>query len=129
MRYLRWFRSISGQSIVLFLRRGKTRSTFNLVVSPNLACFIIVIAIDIDPAKIEMAKHNAAVYGVADRIEFIVGDFLLLAPSLAADMVFLSPPWGGPKYSEVKWLNLFCKSKFVKFYYVILSLTYLHVRN
>ena len=34
-----------------------------------------VIAIDIDPAKIELAKHNASVYGVADRIEFIVGDF------------------------------------------------------
>ncbi|CAH0729526.1 unnamed protein product, partial [Brenthis ino] len=59
-----------------------------------------VIAIDIDPDKIEMAKHNATVYGVADRIEFIVGDFFELAPSLTADMVFLSPPWGGPKYSE-----------------------------
>ena len=34
-----------------------------------------VIAIDIDPHKIALARHNAAVYGVADRIEFIVGDF------------------------------------------------------
>ncbi|KAJ2944183.1 hypothetical protein O0L34_g18161 [Tuta absoluta] len=59
-----------------------------------------VIAIDIDPLKIEMARHNATVYGVADRIEFIVGDFFELAPKLKADMVFLSPPWGGPKYSE-----------------------------
>ncbi|XP_039444293.1 trimethylguanosine synthase [Culex pipiens pallens] len=57
-----------------------------------------VIAIDIDPKKIEMAKHNAAVYGVADRIEFIVGDFLALADRLQADAVFLSPPWGGPSY-------------------------------
>ncbi|KUF91996.1 tRNA (guanine(10)-N2)-methyltransferase [Phytophthora nicotianae] len=30
-----------------------------------------VIAIDIDPEKIRMAKHNAAIYGVADKIEFI----------------------------------------------------------
>lgn len=37
-------------------------------------------------------------YGVADRIEFVVGDFLRLAPSLQADVVFLSPPWGGPQY-------------------------------
>ncbi|XP_013192782.2 uncharacterized protein LOC106136700 [Amyelois transitella] len=59
-----------------------------------------VIAIDIDPAKIEMARHNASVYGVSDNIEFIVGDFFQLAPTLEADMVFLSPPWGGPKYSE-----------------------------
>ena len=57
-----------------------------------------VIAIDIDPKKIEMARHNAGVYGVADRIEFIVGDFFKLAPTITADVVFLSPPWGGPEY-------------------------------
>ena len=51
-----------------------------------------MIAIDIDPVKIELARHNASVYGVADRIEFIVGDFFDLAPSLKADVVFLSPP-------------------------------------
>ena len=34
-----------------------------------------VIAIDIDPVKIELARHNARVYGVEDRIQFIVGDF------------------------------------------------------
>uniref|UniRef100_A0A0A9XNR9 Trimethylguanosine synthase n=2 Tax=Lygus hesperus TaxID=30085 RepID=A0A0A9XNR9_LYGHE len=57
-----------------------------------------VISIDIDPVKIELAKHNARVYGVEDRIEFVVGDFLQLAPTLQADVVFLSPPWGGPSY-------------------------------
>ncbi|KFB41356.1 hypothetical protein ZHAS_00008936 [Anopheles sinensis] len=57
-----------------------------------------VIAIDIDPRKIEMAKHNAAVYGVADRIEFIIGDFMQLVDKLRADTIFLSPPWGGPSY-------------------------------
>lgn len=57
-----------------------------------------VIAIDIDEKKIEMAKHNASIYGVADRIEFIVGDYFKLASSLKADVVFLSPPWGGPQY-------------------------------
>lgn len=60
-----------------------------------------VISIDIDPAKIELARHNAAVYGVENRIEFIVGDFFQLAPTLKADVVFLSPPWGGPNYSKV----------------------------
>lgn len=53
---------------------------------------------DIDPVKIELAKHNAAVYGVEDRIEFITGDFMKIAPHLKADVVFLSPPWGGPQY-------------------------------
>ncbi|XP_050672072.1 uncharacterized protein LOC126970287 isoform X2 [Leptidea sinapis] len=59
-----------------------------------------VIAIDIDPLKVEMARHNAQVYGVEDKIEFVVGDFFELAPTLAAEMVFLSPPWGGPNYSN-----------------------------
>lgn len=59
-----------------------------------------MIAIDIDPHKIELARHNARLYGVEDRIEFVVGDYLQLAPSLAADVVFLSPPWGGPSYNK-----------------------------
>ncbi|CAL7943369.1 unnamed protein product [Xylocopa violacea] len=59
-----------------------------------------VLAIDIDPVKIELARNNARVYGVSDRIEFIIGDFLKLAPKLIADVVFLSPPWGGPGYAK-----------------------------
>ncbi|XP_076685428.1 trimethylguanosine synthase 1 isoform X2 [Andrena cerasifolii] len=65
-----------------------------------------VIAIDIDPAKIELARNNARVYGVSDRIEFIVGDFLKLAPKLIADVVFLSPPWGGPEYVKEETFDL-----------------------
>jgi len=34
-----------------------------------------VIAIDIDPKKIELARNNAKVYGVSDRIEFVIGDY------------------------------------------------------
>ena len=45
-----------------------------------------------------IAKHNAAVYGVEDRIEFVLGDFFHVAKDLRADAVFLSPPWGGPEY-------------------------------
>lgn len=75
--------------------------------------FIPVIAIDIDPQKIELAKHNAAIYKVADRIEFIVGDFFELAPTLKADVVFLSPPWGGPDYNRS---NSFPLNKILKPY-------------
>ncbi|XP_032681835.1 trimethylguanosine synthase isoform X2 [Odontomachus brunneus] len=59
-----------------------------------------VIAIDIDPKKIECARNNAKIYGVEEKIEFIIDDFLKVAPGLEADIVFLSPPWGGPKYSD-----------------------------
>ena len=46
-----------------------------------------VIAIDIDPKKIEYARNNARVYGVEDRIDFIVGDFFQLAPTFKVGQV------------------------------------------
>lgn len=57
-----------------------------------------VISIDIDEKKIEMARHNARIYGVEDRIEFVVGDYFEIAKTIKADVVFLSPPWGGISY-------------------------------
>ena len=65
-----------------------------------------VIAIEIDAPRLQLARHNAAVYEVADRIEWIHGDFLSLAPHLKADVVFLSPPWGGPGYSTAPVFDL-----------------------
>lgn len=76
-------------------------TSMNLLLGNNT-----VTAIDIDPDKIAMARHNAAVYGVAERIDFIVGDYMCLAPSLKADIVFLSPPWGGPNYAQTDVFDL-----------------------
>ncbi|KAG7598767.1 RNA cap guanine-N2 methyltransferase [Arabidopsis suecica] len=61
-----------------------------------------VVAIDIDPMKTAFAMNNAKVYGVANRIDFVTGDFMQLAPCLKGDVLFLSPPWGGPTYSKVE---------------------------
>ena len=55
-----------------------------------------VVAIDIDAAKVEKARRNARIYGVA--VDFVVGDALVLLKTLRADVCFLSPPWGGPGY-------------------------------
>lgn len=57
-----------------------------------------VIAVDIDPVKLDLAYNNAQVYGVEDQIEFIRADYMCVAADLKADAVFLSPPWGGPDY-------------------------------
>ncbi|OJA15689.1 hypothetical protein AZE42_08849 [Rhizopogon vesiculosus] len=65
-----------------------------------------VIALDISPVRLALARHNAAIYGVADRIEFILADYISFAnaylsrphPTRKIDVVFLSPPWGGPGY-------------------------------
>ncbi|KAG0480321.1 hypothetical protein HPP92_011179 [Vanilla planifolia] len=65
-----------------------------------------VIAIDIDPQKICYAQHNAAIYGVSEKIDFLKGDFFELAPRLKGDVVFLSPPWGGPDYAKMETYDL-----------------------
>ncbi|KAI0793711.1 S-adenosyl-L-methionine-dependent methyltransferase [Fomes fomentarius] len=63
-----------------------------------------VIALDISPVRLALARHNAALYGVEDRIEFVLADFFSFARTLKQrahrkiDVVFLSPPWGGPSY-------------------------------
>lgn len=41
-----------------------------------------VIAVELCAERLETARHNAQVYGVADKIEFICGDFLEVAPTL-----------------------------------------------
>lgn len=65
----------------------------------------IVIAIDNNPIRLRLARHNALHLGVADRIEFVLGDFVSYAESMSrrrggkgeeVDVVFLSPPWGMP---------------------------------
>lgn len=68
----------------------------------------LVIALDTSPTRLALARHNAQIYGVADRIEFILTDYIsfvnshLSLPQTTStrkiDVVFLSPPWGGPSY-------------------------------
>ena len=58
----------------------------------------LVIAVDKNPVRLEFCRHNARIYGVEDRIEFILGDFLTVYKRLKCDVVFISPPWGGPEY-------------------------------
>ena len=74
-----------------------------------------VIAVEIDPGRLAIARNNAKVYGVADRIEFILGDSVRLLRALAdtgpcapaiVDCIFLSPPWGGPEYQKVETFDL-----------------------
>jgi trimethylguanosine synthase len=68
-----------------------------------------VIALDTSPTRLALARHNAALHGLATRIEFILADFRTFAARMShatsrtssarkIDVVFLSPPWGGPEY-------------------------------
>ncbi|MFT4621784.1 MAG: hypothetical protein ACI8PZ_000436 [Myxococcota bacterium] len=53
-----------------------------------------VVAIDTDAARLALAQHNAGVYRVQDRIQFVLGDAFDLVPRHPADLLFVDPPWG-----------------------------------
>jgi hypothetical protein len=53
-----------------------------------------VTAIEQHAGRLSMARHNAALYGVAERIRFIKGDALEIVPRVEADLLFIDPPWG-----------------------------------
>lgn len=55
-----------------------------------------VLAIERDPSRLNDARHNAKIYGVAEKIEFVLGDALALAAAKASaeTLLFLDPPWG-----------------------------------
>jgi trimethylguanosine synthase len=71
----------------------------------------LVYAVEIDAQRIKLAKNNAKVYGVHEKIKFIRGDFFSLIPKFIKKFskkqedqpqiwIFLSPPWGGPNYQQ-----------------------------
>lgn len=68
-----------------------------------------VVAVDTDSQRLEDARHNAGIYGVADRISFVHDDFVHFAETYKGpkiDAVFLSPPWGGPGHLDCPHFSL-----------------------
>lgn len=57
-----------------------------------------VLAVDTNAERIDMARHNAKLYGVEAQIDFVVGDCRALLESGSFDSVYLDPQWGGPDY-------------------------------
>ena len=84
------------------MRKNKFALTFHFSFSGNTIQFARVfekvIAIDLNKERLEMCKHNAKVYGVHDKIQFVHGDFLSLVEEnffhdLNISAVFIAPPW------------------------------------
>jgi trimethylguanosine synthase len=66
-----------------------------------------VIAVDIDGARLEMARHNSRLYGCEGNIQFIQEDFFEFLKSLKRRVaIYLDPPWGGPNYRVREWFRL-----------------------
>ena len=76
----------------------------NAIQFAKAGCFVL--AVDLDVSKLMMARHNAAIYDVLHRIDFLYADAIDILPTLKADVVFLSPPWGGPAYQDLDTYNL-----------------------
>lgn len=53
-----------------------------------------VAAVESDPERLACARHNAALYGVSDRIRFIAGDAREEVTRSTAEVLFVDPPWG-----------------------------------
>lgn len=77
----------------------------------------MVIGIENNMSRINMALNNARVYGVEHLMEFILGDVYDVLPTLAKrpcpiEGIFMSAPWGGPEYraNEVYDVSVFKKA-------------------
>jgi len=59
-------------------------------------------AVELDEARAKLLRSNLALLCSDSRAEAICGDFCKLWPSLTpAGVLFLDPPWGGPRYGEL----------------------------
>lgn len=72
----------------------------NAIAFANSGRWKRVYAIEKDRQVLICAKHNAKVYGAADKISWYEGDCFKIIENELADMgeysvVFASPPWGG----------------------------------
>jgi trimethylguanosine synthase len=72
-----------GGSVIGFARAGKK-----------------IVSIEIVAKRSEMAQHNAAIYGVAKRINFVIGDTMKLWNKFDFDSAYFDPPWGGVGYEK-----------------------------
>lgn len=64
----------------------------NAIAFARMGCRVT--ALERVPERVAMARHNADLYGVLDRIRFQTADALRCVPQLTADLLFVDPPWG-----------------------------------
>lgn len=65
-----------------------------------------VFLIELNKKRLKVAKNNAKVYGVQNKIKFIHGNFFKEAPKIKADAIYIDPQWGGPEYKNLKKFKL-----------------------
>lgn len=61
-----------------------------------------VVAIDTNAERVAMARHNARLYRVHDRITFAVADVIEAIETDRFDAIVIDPPWGGRDYDRAR---------------------------
>ncbi|KAG7391651.1 hypothetical protein PHYPSEUDO_004153 [Phytophthora pseudosyringae] len=93
------------------------RKKYPLVVTDGTACvggnvlsfcdfFTHVNAIENDPTRVQMLRHNVLVLQKSNA-KCIHANYLDVMLQLQQDVVFLDPPWGGPEYKDLDKVDLF----------------------
>ncbi|KAL4109915.1 hypothetical protein PRIC1_001610 [Phytophthora ramorum] len=93
------------------------RKKYPLVVTDGTACvggnvlsfcdfFTHVNAIENDPTRVQMLRHNLQVLQKTN-VKSIHANYLDVMLKLQQDVVFLDPPWGGPEYKDLAKVDLF----------------------
>jgi trimethylguanosine synthase len=65
-----------------------------------------VTAVDINKTRLSYSRHNADLFNVTDRIDFIEGNILTTLSKLKNSAVVFDPPWGGPNYNKLEKFTL-----------------------
>lgn len=67
-----------------------------------------VYAIEIDPTRYAYLQHNLQVLGITNNNTIIFnGNVLDVCRYIHQDMIFLDPPWGGPNYKALNYIDLY----------------------
>jgi predicted RNA methylase len=59
-----------------------------------------VTAVERSRERLEMARHNAAVYEVSEQVHFANDDALTKISEGGHDLLFIDPPWGGEEFDR-----------------------------
>ena len=86
-----------GKTIVLDAFAGAGGNAIQFALRKDIS---FVLGVECVFSRARQCRNNARVYSAHKRLDVICADSLTLVRSLrpVVDAVFLSPPWGGPKY-------------------------------
>lgn len=91
-RFLEWVRSASFSEPIRILDLGTGSGNIAVAAAKELPDAQVT-AVDISPSALAVAKTNASVHGVADRIEFVAGDLFACNPRGPFHAILSNPPY------------------------------------